>query len=143
MSAEEVRQASDRIYAALNRVINGDASLMPDVWSHADDVSTMHPLGGQQSGWDDVRGGWEMAAGAIRDGKATVSDQQVFVLGDVAYTIGIEHASATIGGTQASFAARCTNIHRREGDGWKLAHHHLDLQPEARAAVLAALGQAG
>ena len=46
MSAEaEVQQASDQFYAALNSMVNGDASPMAEIWSHESDVSTMHPLG--------------------------------------------------------------------------------------------------
>jgi hypothetical protein len=43
MAAEdEVRQASDRFYAALNRGISGDAGPMNAVWAHSADVTTMH-----------------------------------------------------------------------------------------------------
>jgi hypothetical protein len=51
MSAEnDIRKASDKFYVALNRMLNGDPSLMADVWSHNSDVSTMHPIGGSQIG---------------------------------------------------------------------------------------------
>ena len=43
---DEIRQASEQFYAALNREINGDPGPMLEVWSHGSDVSTMHPLGG-------------------------------------------------------------------------------------------------
>lgn len=53
MSTEdEVRQVSDRFYAAVNSMLDGDASQMAGVWSHESDVSTMHPLGGRENGWD-------------------------------------------------------------------------------------------
>ena len=46
MAAEdEIRQASEQFYAALNREINGDPGPMTGVWSHDSDVSTMHTLG--------------------------------------------------------------------------------------------------
>jgi len=49
MAAEdEVRQASDQVYAALNRMANGDAGPMMEVWSHTSDVSTMPPIGGRE-----------------------------------------------------------------------------------------------
>lgn len=140
MSVEEVRQASDRFYAALNRGINGDTSTMFDTCSHADDVTTMHPLGGRQTGWAEVRASWEMAAGAIAGGTVEVSDLQIALLGnDGAYTIGTESASATISGATASFSGRCTNVYRREGDGWKLVHHHVDLMPDVAAAFQSAM----
>ncbi|HEX2273092.1 MAG TPA: hypothetical protein VHG90_04365, partial [Acidimicrobiales bacterium] len=61
---DEVRQASDRFYAALGSMLNGDARPMADVWAHDPAVSTMHPLGGREVGWDAVRASWEGAAEA-------------------------------------------------------------------------------
>jgi uncharacterized protein (TIGR02246 family) len=142
MSVDEVRQASDRFYAALIRGLAGDTSEMFDICSHADDVTTMHPLGGRQVGWPEVRESWEMAASAISGGSVEVSDLQVARLADdAAYTIGTENASASIGGTQVAFSARCTNVYRREDGVWKLVHHHTDLLPDAAAAFQQALAQ--
>ncbi|RIK41842.1 MAG: DUF4440 domain-containing protein [Chloroflexi bacterium] len=143
MSVEEVRQASVRFYVALNRGINGDTSEMFAVCSHGDDVTAMHPLGGRQLGWAEVRASWEMAAGAVSGGSVEVSDLQVVLLGnDGAYTIGTETASATVGGTPVRFSGRCTNVYRREDGAWKLVHHHVDLLPDVAAAFQSALGQA-
>jgi hypothetical protein len=51
MAAEdEVRQASERFYAALNRALDGDSSPMEQIWSHGSDVSAMHPSGGRMGG---------------------------------------------------------------------------------------------
>ena len=142
MSVEEVRQASDRFYAALNRGLNGDTSEMFDICSHADDVTTMHPLGGRQIGWPDVRSSWEMAAGAVDGGSVEVSDLQITMLGnDAAYTIGTENASAIVGGTPVTILARCTNVYRREDGVWKLVHHHVDLLPDMAAAFQNAMAQ--
>ena len=55
MAAEdEIRQALEQFYAALNCAINGDPRLMLEVWSHGSDVATMHPLGGINLGWEEV-----------------------------------------------------------------------------------------
>lgn len=103
----------------------------------------MHPLGGRQTGWPEVRETWEMAANAISEGSVEVSDLRITMLADdAAYTIGTENASATIGGTLVSFSARCTNVYRREGGAWKLVHHHVDLLPDMAAAFQGALAQA-
>ena len=52
MAAEdEVRRASERFYAALNRVLEeGDTGPMEEIWSHGSDVSGMHPFGGRMGG---------------------------------------------------------------------------------------------
>jgi ketosteroid isomerase-like protein len=115
---------------------------MFDICSHADDVTTMHPLGGRQSGWAEVRASWEMAAGAVSGGSVEVSDLQITLLADdAAYTTGTENASATVGGTSVSFSGRCTNVYRREDSGWKIVHHHVDLLPDVAAAIQNALAQ--
>ena len=52
---DEVRAASQQFYAALNSAANGDAGPMAAIWSQGTDVTTMHPIGGRQIGWDQVR----------------------------------------------------------------------------------------
>jgi ketosteroid isomerase-like protein len=112
-------------------------------FSHADDVTAMHPMGGRLIGWAEVRAGWEMAAGAVSGGSVEVDDLQVTLLGnDAAYTTGMEIASATVGGTPLTVSLRCTNVYRREDSVWKLVHHHVDLLPEVAAAFQRATEQA-
>jgi ketosteroid isomerase-like protein len=127
MTAEaEVQQASDQFYAALNAMVNGDASPMAEIWSHESNVSTMHPLGGRENGWDAVRASWEGAAQAISQGSVEVSDLEVHDLGDVAYTLDVEHVDAKAGGRDIYSEVHATNIYRREGNAWKMVHHHAD-----------------
>jgi ketosteroid isomerase-like protein len=127
MSAEaEVQRASDQFYAALNSILNGDASPMAEIWSHESDVSTMHPLGGREKGWDAVSASWEGAAQAFSQGSVEVSDLEVHDLGDVAYTLGVEHVDAKAGGRDVHSELRATNIYRRENNAWKVVHHHAD-----------------
>ena len=52
----EVKRASDLFYAALNRLLKGDSAPMLTVWAHGPDVTTMHPIGGREIGWEQVRG---------------------------------------------------------------------------------------
>lgn len=132
---DEVREASDRFYVALLSMLNGDAAPMADVWAHDAGVSTMHPLGGREVGWDAVRGSWEGAAQAFDGGGIEVSDLEVSVLGDIAYTTGIEHVDATLGGKSLHFDIRATNIFRREDGEWKIVHHHTDLDPALQEAL--------
>ncbi len=137
---DEIRQASEQFYAALNREINGDPGPMMEVWSHGSGVSTMHPLGGVNLGWEAVRAGWEQAAQAISDGQVSLEDLVVVPLADdVAYTVGTEHGQAKIGGDTVDVDWRVTNIYRREGGEWKIVHHHTDISP----AVVEALDRLG
>ena len=137
---DEIRQASERFYAALNREINGDPGPMVELWSHGSDVETMHPLGGRELGWEEVRAGWEQAAQAISEGQISLDDLVVIpIADDVAYTLGTEHGQMKVGGEPVRIDWRVTNIYRREGGGWRIVHHHADVSP----AVVEALDRLG
>jgi ketosteroid isomerase-like protein len=128
-SEDEVRTASAQFYAALNSMMVGDAAPLGDVWSHSASVSTMHPIGGRQTGWDEVRGSFEQVAQLASGGHAELRDQSLQVAGDMAYEVGIEQGQATLAGEQITIEQRVTNIYRREAGGWKIVHHHTDLAP--------------
>lgn len=130
MSAEaKVRKASEQFYAALNRMLNGDAGPLSDIWSHGSAVTTMHPIGGREVGWDDVRGSWEQVAQLASDGKVGLKDQLIQVAGDVAYEVGVEHGQLKLAGQEVAIEHRVTNIYQREAGVWKITHHHADISP--------------
>jgi ketosteroid isomerase-like protein len=132
MSAEdEVRAVSEKFYAALNRMAKGDAGSFADVWSHSATVTTMHPIGGREVGWDQVRNSWEQVAQIATGGSVKRSDQFIQVVGEVAYELGIERGEVTLAGQKVSFDERVTNIYRRESGAWKMVHHHSDLSQAA------------
>jgi ketosteroid isomerase-like protein len=132
---EEVRRAHDRFYEALNRVVKSDARTMPDAWHHTDNVSTVHPMGDWVAGWDAVLATWEELGRSISEGEVDVSDLSIFVLGDTAYTTGVEHVSFVLLGKRVEFKANTTNIYLRSEDGWKMVHHHPDKAPEAEQVI--------
>ena len=130
MSAEsEVRKASEQFYAALNRMLSGDAGPLSEVWSHGSAVTTMHPIGGREVGWDKVRGAWEQVAKLASGGRVGLKDQLIHLVGDAAYEIGVEHGQFTLAGQQVTAEHRVTNIYQREGGVWKVIHHHTDPSP--------------
>jgi ketosteroid isomerase-like protein len=130
MSAEdEVRKASQQFYAAVNKMGNGDASSLSDVWSHRADVTTMHPIGGREVGWDAVRTSFEQVASQARDAKIELKDQLVRADGDVAYELGVERGTFKLGGQPVTLEHRVTNVYRQEAGEWKIVHHHTDPSP--------------
>jgi ketosteroid isomerase-like protein len=130
MSSEhEVRTASAQFYDALNSMMVGDAAPLAAVWSHSAGVSTMHPIGGRQTGWDEVRGSFEQVAQLASGGHAELRDQSIQVAGDMAYEVGVERGQATLAGEQITIEQRVTNVYRREAEGWKIVHHHTDVSP--------------
>ena len=129
MAAEdEIWQASEQFYEALNRMIDGDPQPMMEVWSHGSDVANMHPTGGRQIGWEEVRASWEQAAQAFSKGLVSIVSLVVVPLSDdVAYTLGTEHGQATLGDKTVGIDWRVTNIYRREEGEWKMVLHHTDV----------------
>ena len=63
------------------------------------------------------------------EGKVELKDQMIQVLGDVAYEVGTEHAKFKIAGQELKGEVRVTNIYQRDGEAWKIIHHHTDIAP--------------
>jgi ketosteroid isomerase-like protein len=128
MSTEDkVRKASAQFYAALNRMANGDARPLADIWSQGADVTTMHPIGGMEVGWDKVRASFAQVAEIASEGLIRLDDQLIRVMGDLAYELGFERGHAKFAGQQVSLDHRVTNIYRQEAGSWKIVHHHTDI----------------
>jgi ketosteroid isomerase-like protein len=128
-AADDGRNASDQFYAALNRLVTGDASSMAEIWSQSATVTTMHPIGSREVGWEEVRGAWEQAAALCTGGTVSLNDQLFETAGDMAYEVGIERGQVTLDGRDVPIEHRVTNVPRREAEGWKIVHHHTDLAP--------------
>ena len=126
---DEVRNASNQFYAALNKMVNGSSQSLSDIWSHSTTVTTMHPIGGREVGWKDVWATWDQTAKVASDGRVKLEDQILRVVGDLAYEIGIENAEIMIAGQKVTDKVRVTNIYQKEGGTWKIVHHHSDLSP--------------
>ncbi len=126
---DEVRKASDQFYGALNSMGNGDPSPMANVWSHSADVTTMHPLGGREVGWDTVWGPWAQVAQMASGGQVKLTDQLIQASGDMAYETGVEKGQMALAGREMPINQRVTNVYRREGGEWKIVHHHTDESP--------------
>jgi ketosteroid isomerase-like protein len=48
------------------------------------------------------------------------------VVGDMAYTAGLEHTSASVDGQPRTYTLRATQVYRREAGEWKVCHRHGD-----------------
>lgn len=136
---DDVRAASRRFYAALNRMVRGEADTMADTWWHDATVGAMHPIGGHQVGWAAVRDSFNMVCSLASGGEIRLEDQAIHAGQDMAYETGTERGSATLAGRKVEVEHRVTNVYRRGLDGtWKVVHHHIDLSP-AMAALVAEL----
>jgi ketosteroid isomerase-like protein len=136
MSAEdEARAASERFYAALNSMANGDASAMAEIWEQAADVTVQHPIGGRNVGWDETADSWQRVAAISSDGRIERRDQRLRVIGDAAVETGVEHVSFKLSGHAVQTQIRVTNVYRRTSTGWKIVHHHTDPSPEMQEVL--------
>ena len=130
MSVEnEVGKASDQFYAALNRLFNGNADSMEDIWSHDSTVTVLHPIGDRTVGWENVRESYQDIAQIAEQGHVKLDDQIIQVLGDFAYEIGVDRGQAIFAGNQVALDYRVTNIYRHEAGSWKIVHRHTDISP--------------
>jgi ketosteroid isomerase-like protein len=128
-SEDDVRNASKQFYAALNMMANGDVGPMASVWSHSASVTTMHPIGGRQVGWEEVNASFAGVAHLATEGKVVLKDQLIRVVGNAAYELGIEQGAFKVAGHAINVEHRVTNIYQLEGGAWKIVHHHTDLSP--------------
>jgi ketosteroid isomerase-like protein len=108
---------------------SGDAGSLADIWSHSPTVTTMHPVGGREVGWDAVRASFEQVAQLASEGKVELRDQIIRVVGDVAYEAGVEYGQLKLAGHPVTIEHRVTNIYQREAGAWKIIHHHTDTSP--------------
>jgi ketosteroid isomerase-like protein len=110
---------------------NGDAGPRIAIWSHNDPVTV---LGAWLSGT-----GWDEVSGIFRRLEDTFSDCTSYrteiiaadVSGDLAYTVGHEHAAASVNGVPRQYTLRVTHVYRREQGEWKIVHRHADSPPES------------
>jgi ketosteroid isomerase-like protein len=109
---------------------DGDAAPRRAIWSRAEPVSVL-------GAWRNAHGQQELSE--LFDGlEKSFSDctsyafelQAYDVIGDMAYTAGLEHTSASINGEQRTYTLRSTQVYRREDGEWKVAHRHADTVTE-------------
>jgi ketosteroid isomerase-like protein len=116
-----------RLEAADTALHNGDASARVALWSH-DDPVTLFGAAVTTSGWDSIGVTFDWLAS--RFSNCTAFAYEVLaagVSGDLAYIVGVEHTTASIGtDPPAAYALRVTTILRREAGEWRVVHRHGD-----------------
>ncbi len=118
------------LVAAEIAVHNGDAGPRRAIWSRHEPVSVL-------GAWKNAIGQEELddlfahLAESLSD--CTSYEFELLgaeVRGDTAYTVGLEHTSASVDGVPRSYTLRVTQIYRREDSAWKVAHRHGSAPPE-------------
>ena len=126
----EVLEANSSFYKALNVMFTGDAEPMRQVWSHADDITYMGPMGELETGWPAISKMWAEQA-ALKLGGAVEPENVHVVAGrDLAVVVDVEKGSnVAADGSPLSVSIRATNTYRLESGAWKMIGHHTDLLP--------------
>jgi ketosteroid isomerase-like protein len=114
------------LYEAELALHNGDTGPRRGLWSRNEPVSVL-------GAWRNAQGQRELdelftALGkSFSDCTSYAFELQAYdVVGDMAYTAGLEHTSAAVDGQRRTYTLRATQVYRREGSEWKVAHRHAD-----------------
>jgi ketosteroid isomerase-like protein len=114
------------LYEAELALHNGDAAPRRSIWSRNEPVTVL-------GAWRNAHGQQELdelftaLAESFSHCRSYEFDLQAYdVVGDMAYTAGLEHTAASVGGQPRSYTLRATQVYRREGGEWKVAHRHAD-----------------
>lgn len=114
------------LFEAERALHDGDAEPRRALWSRNEPVSVLGAFRnafGQQE-LDDLFSG---LAKTFSDCTSYRFELLAYdVVGDMAYTAGLEHTSASVNGEPRSYTLRATQVYRREDGEWKVAHRHGD-----------------
>jgi ketosteroid isomerase-like protein len=118
------------LYDAELALHNGDAKPRRALWSRNEPVSVL-------GAWRDALGQMELdqlfisLADSFSDCTSFAFELQAYdVVGDMAYTAGLEHTSASVDGRPRTYTLRATQVYRREDGEWRVAHRHGDTMTE-------------
>jgi len=118
------------LYEAEVALHNGDASLRRALWSRNEPVSV---LGAWRNahGQDELDELFAALARSFSNCTSYEFDLQAYdVVGEMAYTAGLEHTTASIDGQPRTYTLRATQVYRLEDGEWKVAHRHGDTVTE-------------
>lgn len=118
------------LYRAELALHNGDATPRRALWSRNEPVSI---LGAWRNahGQHEVDEAFTMLEKSFSHCTSYAFELQAYdLVGDMAYTAGLEHISTSIDGQPRTYTLRATQVYRREGGDWKVAHRHADTVTE-------------
>jgi ketosteroid isomerase-like protein len=123
-----LNNAVEQFYSAHNEIFSGNLAPMEEVWSHADDVTYMSPMGGILVGWDATRDSWSKQAELQLHGHVYPVDMKIVEGSQISvchnYIIG---TNFVVDGKEVHPNIRATTVYRKENESWKVISHHTDL----------------
>ncbi len=112
------------LYQAERALHDGDASPRRTIWSRNEPVGI---FGAWRDAWgpDEVEQVFRFLEKTLSECTSYEFELAAYdVVGDMAYTAGLEHISASVDGQPRSFILRATQVYRREDGEWRVAHRH-------------------
>jgi ketosteroid isomerase-like protein len=123
---EFVTWVQTALYDAEFALHNGDADPRRALWSRNEPVSILGAWR-NANGQQEVEEVFTALEKSFSDCTSYTFELSAFdVVGDMAYTVGFEHTSASVDRQPRSYVLRATQVYRREGGEWKVAHRHAD-----------------
>jgi uncharacterized protein DUF4440 len=114
------------LYEAELALHNGDAAPRRALWSRNGPVSILGALRNAY-GQQEIAEAFTGLENSFSDCTSYQFELQALdVVGDMAYTAGLEHTSASVDGQPRTYTLRATQVYRREDGEWRVAHRHAD-----------------
>lgn len=126
MAHQEIGNAGQEFYNALNSMFQGDISAMEQLWSHSNDVTYLGPQGGMLIGWDQVSKAWKKQAEMKLQGTVNPQDIHIIQDGNIAIMQCYEVGQNQVAGKNEQVRIRAVNIFRKENGKWKMISHQTD-----------------
>lgn len=125
-----VKAASKNFYAALAVIDNGEA--MEKVWAHTPYVTYVGPRSKTiVVGWDAQKKYWLDANSRFLQRDVRLSDQQIYVNGNMAYEMGQETGNQKLkDGSTPKLDYITTNVYEKIDGKWLIISHHVQPKPE-------------
>src|SRR5947209_1848035 len=137
---EHIRRMTDRddflawvktsLYQAELALHNGDPAPRRALWSRREPISVL-------GAWRNAHGQAEIDALFAYLGRSfsnctsyAFEVQAYDVVGDMAYTAGLERTAVWVDGKPRTYTSRVTQVYRREDSAWKVVHRHGDTMTE-------------
>lgn len=126
MKLQSWQEALNALHAAVGRLLVGEHAPYQQLWSQASDVTMMGAYGGLDTGYDAVCAAIIRAAANYREWQPDYKEEPIAAVnnGNTGYVI-LRESVTNIKDATVRYR-RVTVLFRREGNQWRIFHHHSD-----------------
>ena len=114
------------LYEAELALHNGNPAPRRALWSRGEPVSVLGAWR-NANGQAEIDELFEYLGDSFSDCTSYAFEMLAYdVIGDMAYTAGLEHTCACVDGEPRTYTLRASQVYRREDGQWRVAHRHGD-----------------